>query len=134
MQSISEVNETKSGGEKTLPREEGCGVFMQTHKLHCFVFLGVTEQCNDSGRRGRNFFPFQMTEPKWKVILTEAGSTCGETDSMQFYHTYYKSVSLSSRSLLLSHSLSIHLSFSIFPFFFTSLCLCCSLSLSAIEI
>lgn len=47
------------------------------------------DQRNDSGKAERNFC-FPNDKAKWKAVQTEAGSTCGETDFMQFDCTYYK--------------------------------------------
>lgn len=102
---------------KTLPVEEGCGVVcVCKHTASLFCRRIVTEQCNDSGRGGRNFF-LPNDGAKWKAVLTEVGSTCGETDFMQFDQTHNKSecVSVSSLpfSLVLSHSFCLYMSLSL---------------------
>lgn len=69
----------------------------------------ATEQ--QFGGRGRNFF-LSNDRAKWTAVLTESGSTCGETDFMQFDQTNYRSEAVSVSSLPFSLVLFLSLSVS----------------------
>lgn len=82
MRSQKDKGEQLSRGKSRLG-----SVCKHTTSLCCW--RKAKEQRNDSGKAERNFC-FPNDRAKWKAVQTEAGSTCGETDFMQFDCTCYK--------------------------------------------
>lgn len=81
--------EKSEGQRRTLSRGKSRLGSVCKHTTSLCCRRKAKEQRNDSGKAERNFC-LPNDRAKWKAVQTEAGSTCGETDFMQFDCTYYK--------------------------------------------
>ena len=122
VQSVREVMRTKKERNKRgkTPNRGGVWCVSANTKLHCWV----GEHWQNSVRAlcvrgGRQFF-LPNVGAKWNAVLTEAGSTCGETDFMLFEVWACPGLPLPS-------SLALPLSFSLSPYlclYFLTLSVC----------